>query len=152
MSFLHVPADGWTIWLIICILIYLEINVAQMLGSTPKMCSFFCITALFFTLLFPGSLDKLDVLDICKIDNLYILWLMDHHHWLTLNTCKIFEQKHKHTGMFLISIIPPEWHDTGCWNFSSCKRRAYLVYRANIMAADVLVMQGVRASAAMILT
>ena len=41
-------------------------------------------------------------------------------------------------------------HDAGSLNSSSCKTRAYLVYIANIMAADVLATQGARASAAMI--
>ena len=50
-------------------------------------------------------------------------------------------------------VIPPEWYDKGSWNPSSIKTRAYLFYIVNIiMAADVLSIQGARASAAMILT
>ena len=43
-------------------------------------------------------------------------------------------------------------YDTGDWNPSSCKTRAYLVYIVNIIASDDLAMEGARASAAMILT
>ena len=49
-------------------------------------------------------------------------------------------------------VIPPRWYDTGSWNPSSSKTRTYLFYIVNIMAADVLAMQGARASATMIMT
>ena len=41
---------------------------------------------------------------------------------------------------------------TGSWTPSSCKTFSYLFCIVNIMAADVLVMQGARASVTMILT
>ena len=65
-------------------------------------------------------------------------------------TCKLFPRKHKKVSM--IYFIPPYWHDTGSWNPASCKTRTYLFYIVSIMGADVLVMQGARASASMILT
>ena len=52
---------------------------------------------------------------------------------------------------FTISMILSHWHDTGSWNPSSCETRTYLFHIASIMAADGVVMQGARASAAMIL-
>ena len=42
--------------------------------------------------------------------------------------------------------------DTGGWNLSSDKTRAYLDYIVSIMTADDLATQGARASAAMIMT
>ena len=53
---------------------------------------------------------------------------------------------------FTFYVIPPHWHDPGTcsWNPSSIKTITYLFYIANIMAADVLVTQGARASATMI--
>ena len=48
--------------------------------------------------------------------------------------------------------ISPHWQHTGSWNPSSCKTSSYLYYIVNIIVADVLVMQGARASATMILT
>ena len=72
-------------------------------------------------------------------------------HGLTLTLCcKFFKQKHKR--VFTISTIPPHWHDRGSWNPSSCKTMTCLFDTANITAADDLVMQGVRASSALILT
>ena len=53
---------------------------------------------------------------------------------------------------FTFYVIPPHWYDTGSWNPSSSNTRTYLSYIVNIMAADVLVTQGARASATMILT
>ena len=58
----------------------------------------------------------------------------------------------RNTNMFTIHIIPPLCHDTGCWNPFLSKTSTCLVDMANIMAPDDLVMQGARASAAMILT
>ena len=58
------------------------------------------------------------------------------------------EQKH----IFTFYAIHPHWYDTGSWNTSSNKIRAYLFYIVNIMAADVLVTPCARASAAMVLT
>ena len=51
-----------------------------------------------------------------------------------------------------IYVVPPHWHDTGCCKPSSCKARTDLFYIVNIMGADVLVTQGARASATMIIT
>ena len=51
-----------------------------------------------------------------------------------------------------ILVIPPQWHDTGSWNPSSSKTRTCLFHIVNIVGADVLAMQGARASAAMIFT
>ena len=59
-------------------------------------------------------------------------------------------QKHNH--VFTISIIPPHWHDTSCWNPSSCESKTWLVFIVNIMAADDLATQGAMASATMIST
>ena len=54
--------------------------------------------------------------------------------------------------IFTSYVISPHWHDTGSRNPSSSKTRTYLFCIVNIMGADVLVTQGARASAAMILT
>ena len=54
--------------------------------------------------------------------------------------------------VYIIYIIPPHWHDTCSWNPTPCKTRTYFFYKANIMGVDVLVTQGVRSSATMILT
>ena len=68
-----------------------------------------------------------------------------------LTLCLLFFQReHKH--IFTFYVIPPHWFDTGSWNPSSSRTGTYLFYLVNIMAADVLVMQGARASATMILT
>ena len=48
--------------------------------------------------------------------------------------------------------MPLHWHDTGRWYPSSGKIRTYLFDIVNIMGADVMAMQGARASAAMTLT
>ena len=48
-------------------------------------------------------------------------------------------------------LICEQWDDIGSWNSSPWKTRTYLSYTANIMTADALVMQGSRASAAMVL-
>ena len=61
-----------------------------------------------------------------------------------------FSEGRKH--IFTFHVIPPHWYDTGSWNPSSNKTRTYLFYMVNIMTADVLAMQGARASATMILT
>ena len=53
---------------------------------------------------------------------------------------------------FTFYVIPPLWHDTGSWNPASSKSRTYVFYTVNIMGADVLAMQGARASATMMLT
>ena len=63
---------------------------------------------------------------------------------------KFFRGNKKHT--FIYHVILPRWHDTGGWNPSSSRTRTYLSYIVNIMGADVLVPQGARASATMILT
>ena len=63
---------------------------------------------------------------------------------------KCFRGNIKH--IFTFHIIPPYWYDTGGWNPSSHKTRTYPFYIVNIMAAGVLVTQGARTSAAMILT
>ena len=49
-----------------------------------------------------------------------------------------------------IYIIPPHWYDTSSWNCSSCKTRTCLFYIVSVMGANVLAMQGARASASMI--
>ena len=64
--------------------------------------------------------------------------------------CKPFQREHKH--IFTFHVIPPHWYDTGSRNHSSSKTRTYLFCTVNSMAADVLVTQGARASATMILT
>ena len=56
----------------------------------------------------------------------------------------------KHEYVFTIPIIPPHWHDTSCWN-PSLDKDLYIL-KVIIMGADVLAMQGARASATMILT
>ena len=65
------------------------------------------------------------------------------------------EQKHIITSYVIPpqwhgNVIPPQWHGTGSGNPSSSKTRSYLFYIVNIMGADVLEMQGARASATMI--
>ena len=60
-----------------------------------------------------------------------------------------FSEGSKH--LFTFYVIPPHWHDTGSWNHSWCETRTCLFYITNIMAADDLVTQGARTSAAMIL-
>ena len=49
-------------------------------------------------------------------------------------------------------VIYPHWHCTGCWDSPSSKTRTYLFYIVNIMVADVLAMEGARASATMTFT
>ena len=49
-------------------------------------------------------------------------------------------------------VIPPHWHGTCSWNPFSSKTRTYLFYIVNIMGADVLAIQGARASATMLFT
>ena len=61
-----------------------------------------------------------------------------------------FQREQKHILTFY--VIPPHLYDTGSGNLSSSKTRTYLSYIVNIMGADVLAMQGARASATMILT
>ena len=61
-----------------------------------------------------------------------------------------FQREQKH--IFTFYVIPPHWHNTSSWNPSLSKTRTYLFYIVNIMAADVLVTEGARASATMILT
>ena len=64
-----------------------------------------------------------------------------------------FFRDNKKSYVFTFHVIPPHWHDTGSWNPSSSKTRTYhvLSYIVIIMDADVLVTQGARASATMIL-
>ena len=54
--------------------------------------------------------------------------------------------------IFTFHVIPPHWHDTGCWHPSSSNTRTYLFYLVNIMDADVLATQGAKASTSMIFT
>ena len=68
---------------------------------------------------------------------------------LTLYVVNFSEEKKIH--IFTFYVIPPLWHDTDSWNPSSSKTRTYPFYLVNIMGADVLVTQGARASATMIL-
>ena len=57
-----------------------------------------------------------------------------------------------------IDNIPPTWPRTGSWNHASYKKHVFLPlavlynYMVYIMGADVLTMQGSKASATMILT
>ena len=51
---------------------------------------------------------------------------------------------------FTFYVIPQHWYDIGSWNPFSSKTMIYLFYIANIMAADVLAMQGAKASTAML--
>ena len=71
---------------------------------------------------------------------------------LKLNSlsAKFFRGNIKH--VFTINFITPHWYNTGTQNPSSSKTGTYIFYMINIMAADVLAMQGARASATMILT
>ena len=62
----------------------------------------------------------------------------------------IFQRGQKHVCTFY--VIPAHWYDTGTWNPSSSKIRTYLLYRFNIMTAEVLATKGASASGAMILT
>ena len=54
--------------------------------------------------------------------------------------------------IFTFYVIRPHWYDSGDWNPSSNKTRAYPFYIVNIIAADVLAPCVARTSAAMILT
>ena len=67
---------------------------------------------------------------------------------LKQNSCYLFQRKQKH--IFTFYVIPPHWHDTGCWNPFLCKTSTCLFYMVNIIDADALVTQGLRASATMI--
>ena len=58
----------------------------------------------------------------------------------------------KHWNVFTTHFVPSLWHGTGSWSPFSCKTRTYLLYIINIISADVLVTQGTRASATIILT
>ena len=49
---------------------------------------------------------------------------------------KFFRGSIKH--IFTFYVIPPHWYDIGTSNPSSSKRRTYVFYIVNIMAADVL--------------
>ena len=49
---------------------------------------------------------------------------------------KFFRGSIKH--IFTFYVIPPHWYDTGTSTPSSSKRRTYIFYIVNIMAADVL--------------
>ena len=51
-----------------------------------------------------------------------------------------------------IFVIPPHWQTKDSLNSSSYKTRTHIFYIVTIMVADVLAMQGARASATMILT
>ena len=62
----------------------------------------------------------------------------------------MFHRKPKNVAT--IYIIPPNWHDTGMWNPSSCKTRSYQFHIAKIMGANALATEGAWASATMILT
>ena len=61
-----------------------------------------------------------------------------------------FSEETKH--VFTFYVIPLHWHAKDNWNPSSYKTRTYLFYIVNTIVADVLVTQGARASATMILT
>ena len=73
-------------------------------------------------------------------------------HWPRVNSllANFFQRNHKH--VFTFYVIPPRWHAKDNWNPSPYKTRTYLFYIVNTMVADVLVTQGARASATMILT
>ena len=58
----------------------------------------------------------------------------------------------KHKTIFTFCIIAQYTDGTGCWNPSLCKTRNSSSCIVNTMAADGLVMQGARASGAMVLT
>ena len=70
--------------------------------------------------------------------------------WSQLFTCYIFQRKHKH--ILTSYVIPPHCHAIDNWNPSLSKTGTYLFYKVNNMVANVLVTQGARASATMILT
>ena len=81
------------------------------------------------------------------------------NHWygtrvcILATTCGYGKYGHmKHKIVFIIHILPPHWHDTGSWNPSSCRTITYIFYVVNIMGADVLVTQGARVSATIIMT
>ena len=61
-----------------------------------------------------------------------------------------FQRKHKY--VFTFYVVPPQWQAIDSLNTSSYETKTYLFYKANFMVADVLEMQGARASATMILT
>ena len=54
--------------------------------------------------------------------------------------------------MYTFSDISQHWEGTGCWKPSFWKTKTHLSYTVYIIAADVLVTQGCRASAVMVLT
>ena len=65
---------------------------------------------------------------------------------------KFFRGNKTYNFLFTFNVIPSHWQDTGSWNPSSGKTRTYLFYIVNGMGADVLAMQGPRASPTMIFT
>ena len=68
---------------------------------------------------------------------------------LTLIVMNVFEEIQKH---FEFSIFSQHWNNAGNWNSCSWRTKTLLPSRVNIVAAAVLVSQGARASAAMLLT
>ena len=78
------------------------------------------------------------------------MWTPTAAHDLTLYVL-YFQREHKHIfALYVFALC--HWYDSGNWNPSSSKTRAYLFHIVNNMAADVLATQGARASATMILT
>ena len=88
--------------------------------------------------------------------------ITDKHWKIAVAACRWLPQ-----GPVCTAGCPPEWRAESEWlkriqlkchsstcqrNPSSCKNGTYLFYIVNIMVADVLVMQGARASTTMILT
>ena len=53
---------------------------------------------------------------------------------------------------FTFDIIPTHLQGTSSWNLFPCKTRNYPFYIVNVMGADVLALQRIGASAAMIFT
>ena len=67
----------------------------------------------------------------------------------TVPMCYIFHKKCKIVS--IIHIILPHWYETGSWSSSSCKTRTHIFHIFNVIGVDVLVTQGAKASATMIL-
>ena len=84
---------------------------------------------------------------------IWYVWIK-HCYWcmfsIWINTWNAEVRKYK--NIFEFSIISQHWVRVGIWNHSSWKTRTPLSYIVKIMAADALVMQGTRASVAMVLT
>ena len=95
------------------------------------------------------------IISIVPADNLAAHGLVRHQDICKNNDVNPLRAKYfrRNINMYIYnSIIPPYQYDTGSWNSFPWKKRSYLFYIANIMGGDGLVMEGARASAAMILT